>query len=128
MPRGHLLSALFGKKENFNVYFSGKWRSLLNPNSPHYNLFLGKLKEKLAGKARVNIERVYRIVLMPPKHPIIVLRSNKFNMVAVSVKRSIGKDRNVMVNLVPGEYMRKMFCQPVTLAARLPMGAASVTF
>ena len=31
----------------------------------HYNLFLGKLKEKLARKARVNTERVYRIVLMP---------------------------------------------------------------
>ena len=51
---------------------------------------------------------------MPDGHPIIVLKSNKFNMAAVSVKRSIGKDRNVMVNLVPG--------------ARLPMGAASVTF
>ena len=37
-----------------------------------------------------------------------------------------GKDRNVMVNFVPGEYMRKMFCQSVTQVARLPMGAASV--
>ena len=128
MPRGYSLSALFGQKENFNVYFSAKWRSLLHPNSAHYNLLLGKLKEKLARKARVNIERVYRIVLMPPGHPIIVLKSNKFNMTSVSVKRSIGKDRNVMVNLVAGEYMRKMFCQSVTLAARLPMGAASVTF
>ena len=51
---------------------------------------------------------------MPPGHPIIVLKSNNFNMAAVSVKRSIGKDRNVMVNLVPGP--------------RLSMGAASVTF
>ena len=33
---------------------------------PHYNLFLGKLKEKLARKVRVNTERVYRIVLIPP--------------------------------------------------------------
>ena len=41
----------------------------------HYNLFLGKLKEKLARKARVNAERVYRIVLMPPRHPIIPLSS-----------------------------------------------------
>ena len=31
----------------------------------HYNLFIGKLKEKLAHKARVNTERVYRIVRMP---------------------------------------------------------------
>ena len=36
-----------------------------------------------ARKARVNTERV------PPGHPIILLKSNKFNMAAVSVKRSI---------------------------------------
>ena len=33
-------------------------------------------------------ERLYRIVLMPAGHPIILLKSNKFNMAAVSVKRS----------------------------------------
>ena len=38
-----------------------------------------------ARKARVNTERV------PPGHPIILLKSNKFNMAAVSVKRSIVK-------------------------------------
>ena len=32
-------------------------------------------------KARVNNQRV------PPGHPIILLKSNKFNMAAVSVKR-----------------------------------------
>ena len=42
----------------------------------HYNLFLGKLKEKLARKARVNAERVYRIRLMAPGHSIILLKSN----------------------------------------------------
>ena len=31
----------------------------------HYDLFLGKLEEKLTLKARVNTERVYRIELMP---------------------------------------------------------------
>ena len=36
-----------------------------------------------ARKARVNTERV------TPGHPIILLASNKFNMAAVSVKRSI---------------------------------------
>ena len=35
-----------------------------------------KRKEKLARKARVNSERVYRILLMPPEHPIILLNSN----------------------------------------------------
>ena len=65
MSRGALaqyLHALFVQKENFNVYFSGKRRSLLHLNTaqrsffPHYNLFLGKLKEKLARKARKNTE------------------------------------------------------------------------
>ena len=36
-----------------------------------------------ARKARVNTERV------PPGHPIMLLKSNEFNMAAVSVKRSI---------------------------------------
>ena len=55
------LHALFGQKENFNVYFSEKgdhyyiqmWH---NEFFSHYNLFLGKLKEKLAQKARVNTD------------------------------------------------------------------------
>ena len=42
----------------------------------HYNHFLGKLKEKLAQKARVNTEQVYRIVLMPPGHPTILHKSD----------------------------------------------------
>ena len=42
----------------------------------HCSLFLEKMKEKLARKARVNTERVYRIVLLPPGHPIILLKSN----------------------------------------------------
>ena len=54
----------------------------------HYNLFLGRLKEKLARKARVNTDASMWIVLMPPRHPIILITS-KFNMAAVSVKRSI---------------------------------------
>ena len=33
--------------------------------------------------------RVFEIVLMPPAHPIILLKSNEFNMAPVSVKRSI---------------------------------------
>ena len=40
-----------------------------------------------ARKARLNTERV------PPGHPIILLKSNNFNMAAVSVKRSINYDR-----------------------------------
>ena len=39
---------------------------------------------RFAQKARVNTERV------PPGHAVILLKSNKFNMAAVSVNRSIG--------------------------------------
>ena len=48
MPRGALaryLRMLFRQKENFNLYFLGKRRSLLHPKIffSDYNLFLGKL-------------------------------------------------------------------------------------
>ena len=97
MPRGtrSVFTRAFRQKENFTIYFSGKRRSLFTSKHSttiffsHYNLFLEKLKEKLARKARVNTQRVYRIVLMPPEHPIILLKSKYFNMVAVSVNRSI---------------------------------------
>ena len=45
------------------------------PFFSHYNLLLQKRKEKLARKARVNTERVYRIVLLPPGYPIILSNS-----------------------------------------------------
>ena len=70
------LRALFGQKENFNAYFFTSKRHTTIFSS-HYNLFLGKqTKKKLAWRARVNIERVYRILLMSPVHPIILLKSN----------------------------------------------------
>ena len=70
MPREHLLSIYtrfsgnITSKHGTTIFYS------------HYNLFLGKLKEKLARRPLVNTERVYRIVLMPPGHPIILLKSN----------------------------------------------------
>ena len=57
-------SIIFTSKHGTTIFFS------------HYNLFPGKLKEKLARKARVNTERVHRILLMPPGHLIILLKSN----------------------------------------------------
>ena len=91
MPRNHSLSVY--------ARFSGKKRTsscISREKGDHYFIqtritifFLGKRKEKLARKARVNTERVHRILLMPPRHPIILLTSNLFNMATVSVKRSI---------------------------------------
>ena len=77
----------FRAKRELNCLFLGERRSLLHPNTAQRSFFLGKLKEKLARKARVNTERVCLIVFLPPVHPIILLKSNKFNMAAVSVKR-----------------------------------------
>ena len=84
MPRGHSLSiyARFsGKKRNSLCIFGKKAIIITSKHGktiffPHYILFLGKLKEKLAPKARVNTERVHRIVLLPPGHAIILLKSN----------------------------------------------------
>ena len=77
MPRGHSLSIyarFWGKKRTLlyisrekgdHYYIQTQHDDLFS----HYNLFLGKLKEKLAWKAHVSTERVYRIVLMPPGIP-----------------------------------------------------------
>ena len=98
MPRGHSLSiyARFSGKKRTSLYSSREKgdhyyiQTGQNDLFSHFHPFLGKLKEKFARKARVNTtERVYRIVLMPPRHFIILFKSNKFNIVAVSVKRSI---------------------------------------
>ena len=81
---GHSFSiyARFSGKKRTSQYIScGKANIMTSKHRTtiffsHYNLFLGKLKEKLARKARVNTERVYRIVLMPPGHPTILLKSD----------------------------------------------------
>ena len=70
MPRGHSLSAqrtsLFISREKGNRYYI---QTRHNNIFSQYNLFVGKLKEKkLARKAPVNTKRVYRIVLIPPRH------------------------------------------------------------
>ena len=73
-PRGHslIIYARFWGKKRTSLYISREkddhYYIQTRRNDPfsHYNLFLRKLKEKLARKARVNTERVYRIVLMPP--------------------------------------------------------------
>ena len=84
MPRGHLLSIYtqFSGRKRTSLYISRKKgdhyyiQTRQNELFSHYNLFLGKLKEKLALKAGVNSERTYRIVLMHPEHPIVLLTYN----------------------------------------------------
>ena len=51
------LRALSGQKENFNIYFSGKGRSLLHSNTAqrsffcHYNVFSRKTLKKIGPKS-----------------------------------------------------------------------------
>ena len=72
----------FREKREIRCVFFGKKAIIITSKHgqtiffSHYILFLGKRKEKLARKARVITERVHRIVLMPPGHPIILLKSN----------------------------------------------------
>ena len=53
------------------------------------NPFLGKLKGKLARKAPVNTVASISDRAHVPGHPIILLKSNYFNMAAALEKRSI---------------------------------------
>ena len=73
------LRALFVQKENFTVYFSEKgdhYYIQARHNDLFFPITIFSLKEKSARKERVNTERVYRIVLIPPGHFIIRLKSN----------------------------------------------------
>ena len=64
MPRGHSLSiyARFSGKKRTSLYISREKgdhyyiQTRHNDLFSHYNLFLGKLKEQLARKARVNTD------------------------------------------------------------------------
>ena len=79
--RSVLTRAFRAKRELHCIFLENKAINITSKHGTtiffsHYNLLLGKRKEKLARKERVNTERVYRIVLMPPGHPIIHLKSN----------------------------------------------------
>ena len=82
MPRGHSLSihARFSEKRRTSPYNSREKPIIITSKHgttifSHCNLFLAKLKEKLARKARVHTEGVYWGVLMPHGHPTILLKS-----------------------------------------------------
>ena len=74
MPKGHSLSiyARFSGKKRTSIYISREKgdhyyiQTRHNDLFSHYDLFLGKLKEKVTRKARLILMRVYRIVLSIP--------------------------------------------------------------
>ena len=55
-------SLYISRKKGEHYYIQTQYNNIFS----HYDLFLGKLNEKLARKAPENTDRVYRIVLMPP--------------------------------------------------------------
>ena len=79
-PGGHSLTiyAGFSGKKRTSMYISRKKGDRYCSQRRHNDLFfslhffLGKLKERLARKARVNMRSCSR----PPGHPIILLKSN----------------------------------------------------
>ena len=83
-PGGHSLSiyACFSGKKRTSMYVLGKKAIIITSNHgtkiffSHYNLFLGKLKEKLSRKARVNTDVSISERAHTPGHPIILLKFN----------------------------------------------------
>ena len=73
-----VFTCTFRAKRELHCIFLGKKATIITSKHgstiffSHCNLFLENLKDKLA----VNTERVYWIVLMPPWHPIVLLKSD----------------------------------------------------
>ena len=91
---------------NFSLHFPRKrlqWEKYVIVPCLHVimiTLFLQnkQLSSLFAQKVRINTEQ------KPPGHPIILLRSNKFNMAAVSVKRSVS---NIWGKLPPALFLKQ---------------------
>ena len=83
MPSGTraVFTHAFRAKRELHCIFLGKKAIIITSQHgttiflSHYNLFIGRLKEKLARKARVNTERVNRIVLQPRSQVLSPSRS-----------------------------------------------------
>ena len=75
----------------FHCIFLGKRRSLLHQNTAQGSFFHLQFysKKTLSKNVRKSARKYKRNVLIPPGLPIILLKSNEFNMAAVSVKRAI---------------------------------------
>ena len=108
MPRegggGHLLSiyvcfsgtkktSLYNSLEKSDHYYIQTW---YNDLFFRYNFFLGKLSQK----ACVNTEWIYEIVLMPPRHPIILLKRNWF-YIAVPLGKNLYSNTISLITLHP---------------------------
>ena len=97
---------------SFTVYFTVNRRSLIHPIPAQGSLFplesySKKTLKKMPRRALVNTKRN---VLMPPGHPIILLKSNLFNMAAESVKWSIAVCINLLQVCPSGPHLLWYLC------------------
>ena len=79
MPRGHkhdLLYSLSIRNMVFHFKFLGEKGGHYYIQTRHTDLLCPLQSYSKPRKARVNTKRIYRNVLMPPGHPIILLKSN----------------------------------------------------
>ena len=78
-----------------SVYFLGKRQSLLHPNTAQGSFFQLQSYSKKTLRKKLMPRKVLvntkGIVLMPPGHPIILLKSNLFNTAVLLLKRSIAR-------------------------------------
>ena len=78
-----------------SVYFLGKRQSLLHPNMAQGSFFQLQSYSKKTLRKKLMPRKVLvntkGIVLMPPGHPIILLKSNLFNTAVLLLKRSIAR-------------------------------------
>ena len=87
--KDHISNTNLEKGDHY--YIQTQQKDLFFPLQPYSKKTLRENVPKSARKYKRN-------VLMPPGHPIILLKSNLFNMAAVSVKRSI---RAVIIENIP---------------------------
>ena len=82
--------------QSFTLYFSGKGPSLLHPNEAQRSFFPLQSYSKKFLNTNWN-------VLVPPGHPIILLKFNLFNVAAISVKGAIA-ERQIYLILETGVF------------------------
>ena len=83
--KGHISNTKLEKGDHY--YIQTRHKDLFFPLQSYSKKTLRKNVPKSARKYKRN-------VLMPPGHPIILLKSNLFNIAAVSVKMSIQMKHN----------------------------------
>ena len=148
MPRGHSLSiyARFSGKKRTSMYISrekgDRYYIQTRHNDlffSHWNLFLGKRKEKLARKARVNNERVYSYFEKGCRKKMCTRQSRKviWDMINTLFLTTVAVETNFFTFLWHSQtYVRGLPCNSFKFLWRtghsklptIPFGVVACTF